>query len=156
MVTTAIPVPRQAAAATNQMIQTRTLPITRRRARSAGAGPARARSLRPTAPRSRCGCFPRSASAARLERRLGRVVGVGIGDGHALDRLREEHVLRVDEVVARVFGDLELVAERDRVERARELAVAAEDAAAHVDLVDTRVALAGGHPGLGGALLRPH
>src|SRR5207253_6977960 len=36
-----------------------------------------------------------------------------------------------------------LVAERDRVERAGELAVAAEDAAAHVDLVDPRVALAG-------------
>src|SRR5213075_1863010 len=39
--------------------------------------------------------------------------------------------------------DLELVAERDRVERARELAVAAEDAAAEVDLIDPRVALAG-------------
>src|SRR6185503_8932918 len=60
-----------------------------------------------------------------------------------LDRLREEHVLRVDEVVARVLGELELVPERDRVERARELAVAAEDAAAEVDLVDPRVALAG-------------
>src|SRR6185436_12190754 len=46
--------------------------------------------------------------------------------------------------VAVVLGDLELVAERDRVERAGELAVAAEDAAAHVDLVDARVALAGG------------
>src|SRR5262249_51747763 len=50
----------------------------------------------------------------------------------------------VDQVVARVLRDLELVAERDRVERARELAVAAEDAARHVDLVDARVALAGG------------
>src|SRR5205823_1590928 len=35
------------------------------------------------------------------------------------------------------------VAERDRVEGARELAVPAEDAARHVDLVDARVALAG-------------
>src|SRR5581483_4386645 len=35
----------------------------------------------------------------------------------------------------------ELVAQRDRVERACDLAVAAEDAAAHVDLVDARVAL---------------
>src|SRR5213076_1198266 len=34
--------------------------------------------------------------------------------------------------------------ERDRVERTRKLAVAAEDAAAHVDLVDAGVALAGG------------
>src|SRR5439155_8099377 len=56
----------------------------------------------------------------------------------------EEHVLRVDQVVARVLRDLVLVAERDRVERAGELAVAAEDAAAHVDLVDARVALTGG------------
>src|SRR5213079_2107027 len=60
-----------------------------------------------------------------------------------LDRLGEQHVLRVDQVVARVLRDLELVAERDGVERARELAVAAEDAAAEVDLVDARVALAG-------------
>src|SRR5262249_24443618 len=36
----------------------------------------------------------------------------------------------------------ELVAERDCVERAGELAIAAEDAAAEVDLVDARVALA--------------
>src|SRR5262249_36148571 len=52
-------------------------------------------------------------------------------------------VLRVDQIVARVLRDLELVAERDRVERARKLAVAAEDAAAHVDLVDACVALSG-------------
>src|SRR5205807_5013319 len=37
-----------------------------------------------------------------------------------------------------------LVAERDRVERTGELAVTAEDAARHVDLVDPRIALAGG------------
>jgi hypothetical protein len=75
--------------------------------------------------------------------RLGRVVETRVGDRHALDRLGEEHVLRVDEVVARVLGDLELVPEGDRVERARELAIAAEDAAPEVDLVDARVALAG-------------
>src|SRR4029453_12498545 len=39
-------------------------------------------------------------------------------------------------------GDLVLLLERDRVERARELAVAAEDAARQVDLVDARIPLA--------------
>src|SRR4051812_49185685 len=82
------------------------------------------------------------------------VVEVAIGDRHALDRRREQHVLRVDEVVAVVLGDLELVAERDRVERARDLAVAAEDAAAEVDLVDARVALAGGDAVVGRVLGR--
>src|SRR5437868_4822207 len=81
-----------------------------------------------------------------------RVVERRVGDRHALDRRREEHVLRVDQVVAGVLGDLVLVAERDRVEGARELAVAAEDAAAHVDLVDPRVALAGGDAIVGGVL----
>src|SRR6187431_3532741 len=145
MLTTATPVPRHAAAATNQMIQTRTFPITWRRTESARADSVRARSLKAAALRPRCGrsCTERASSAPRLERRLGRVEASRIGDRHALDRLGEEHVLRVDEVVARVLGDLELVAERDRIERAGELAVAAEDAAAHVDLVDPRVALAG-------------
>src|SRR5215471_3440777 len=71
------------------------------------------------------------------------VVEVRIRDRDLLQRRGEEHVLRVDLVVAVVLRDLELVAEGDRVERARELAVAAEDAAAEVDLVDPRVALAG-------------
>jgi hypothetical protein len=73
-------------------------------------------------------------------------------DGDPLDRLGEEHVLRVDQVVARVLRELELVAERDRVERAGELAVAAEDAAREVDLVDPRVALARRDTVLGGVL----
>src|SRR5437899_614849 len=72
-----------------------------------------------------------------------RVVERSVGDRDTLDRCGEQHVLRVDLVVAVVLRELELVAERDRVERARELAVAAEDAAAEVDLVDPRVALAG-------------
>ncbi len=42
-----------------------------------------------------------------------------------------------------VVGQLVVVAHRDRVERAGDLAVAAEDAARHVDLVDRGVALAG-------------
>src|SRR4051794_17970876 len=81
-----------------------------------------------------------------------RVVEVAVGDGNALDRLGEQHVLRVDQVVAVVLGDLELVAERDRVERARQLAVPAEDAARHVDLVDPRIALARRDAVVGGVL----
>src|SRR3954468_21362518 len=73
-----------------------------------------------------------------------RVVEVAIGDRHLLDRLGGQDVLGGDEGAAVVPGDLEVVAERDRVERAGELAVAAEDAAAHVDLVDARVALSCG------------
>ena len=41
----------------------------------------------------------------------------------------EQHLLREDQVRARVVRQLEVVAHRDRVERARDLAVAAEDAA---------------------------
>ena len=85
-----------------------------------------------------------------------RVVEIAVGHRHLLHRLREQHVLRVDLVVAVVLGDLELVAERDRVERARELAVAAEDAAAHVDLVDARVALACRDAVVGRVLGRDH
>ena len=61
-----------------------------------------------------------------------------------LDRLRQQHLLGEDQVLAVVVGDLVLVAHRDRVERAGDLAVAAEDAAREVDLVDLGVALAGG------------
>src|SRR5581483_3164600 len=75
-----------------------------------------------------------------------------VGDRDLLHRLGEQHVLRVDQVVAVVLGELELVAERDRVERARELAVAAEDAAREIDLVDARVALPGGDPVVRGVL----
>src|SRR5688572_12587191 len=63
----------------------------------------------------------------------------------ALERLRQQHLLREDEVGAVVVGQLVVVAHRDRVERARGLAVAAEDAAGEVDLVHRRVALAGAH-----------
>src|SRR3954447_16349254 len=93
-----------------------------------------------------------TALAVLLVVRDRRVEEVAVGDRHLLHRRREQHVLRVDQVVPRVLGDLELVPERDRVERARELAVAAEDAAAHVDLVDARVALAGRDAVLGGVL----
>ena len=61
----------------------------------------------------------------------------------ALERLGEQHLLGEDQVGAVVVGHLVVVAHRDRVERARDLAVAAEDAAREVDLVDRGVALAG-------------
>src|SRR6478672_9612163 len=89
--------------------------------------------------RTRPGSWPLAVFLVVGDRR---VVEVAVGDGNALQRRREQHVLGVDQVVAVVLGDLEVVAQRDRVERAGELAVAAEDAARHVDLVDARVALA--------------
>src|SRR6266576_2543320 len=165
---TAIPEPRQVKAATTQTIQTTMLPasaarITGRapfescspavkRPSRKDAGSARSRRLRVRLRTLRDGALQRpgecEADGVRpslrvvLVERDRRVVEVAVGDRHLFDRLGEEHVLRVDEVVARVLGDLELVAERDRVERTRQLAIAAEDAATHVDLVDPRVALA--------------
>src|SRR2546423_10097714 len=70
----------------------------------------------------------------------------------ALERLGQEHLLGEDEVRALVVRHLEVGAHGDRVERARDLAVAAEDAACEVDLVDRRVALAGAHAVLGRVL----
>src|SRR4051795_11398920 len=63
----------------------------------------------------------------------------------ALERLGEQHLLGEDQVRARVVGHLVVVAHGDRVERAGDLAVAAEDAAREVDLVDGGVALARAH-----------
>src|SRR6266576_3469415 len=151
---TAIPEPRQVKAATTQTIQTTMLPasaarITGRapfescspavkRPSRKDAGSARSRRLRVRLRTLRDGALQRPGECeADGVRPSLRVVLV------ERDRLGEEHVLRVDQVVARVLRDLVLVAERDRVERAGELAVAAEDAAAHVDLVDPRVPLAG-------------
>src|SRR5271170_7389291 len=62
-----------------------------------------------------------------------------------LDRLGEQHLLGEDQIRAGVVGQLVVVAHRDRVERAGDLAIAAEDAAAEVDLVDARVALTRRH-----------
>ena len=72
-----------------------------------------------------------------------------VAEGNLHDRLRQEHLLREDQVVAVVVGHLVLVAHRDRIERAGDLAVAAEDATRQVDLVDGRVALARGDPVVG-------
>src|SRR5215207_439570 len=71
----------------------------------------------------------------------------------ALERLRQQHLLGEDEVGAVVVGHLVVVPHRDRVERAGGLAVAAEDAAGEVDLVDRRVALAGAHAVAGRVLV---
>src|SRR6188472_3026886 len=60
-----------------------------------------------------------------------------------LDRLREEHLLGEDEVLAVVVRELVLVAHSDRVERAGDLAVAAEDAAGEVDLIHLGIPLTG-------------
>src|SRR5438045_6005598 len=70
----------------------------------------------------------------------------------AFDRLRQQHLLGEDQVRTGVVRELVVVAHRDRVERAGDLAVAAEDAARHVDLVDGGVALAGADPVLGRVL----
>src|SRR5580765_322960 len=99
--------------------------------------------------RPRRGHSPLGTLLVRGDRR---VVEAAVSDRHPLDRLGEQHVLRVDQVVARVLGDLVLLLERDRVERACELAVAAEDAAREVDLVDPRVPLAGGDAVVGRVL----
>src|SRR5450755_122722 len=70
----------------------------------------------------------------------------------ALDRIGEQHLLREDQIRAVVIGHLVVVPHRDRVERARHLAVAAEDAAAEIDLVHGGVALTGRDPVLGRVL----
>src|ERR687885_20483 len=70
----------------------------------------------------------------------------------ALERLGEQHLLREDQVGPGVVRHLVVVAHRDRVERAGDLAVPAEDAAREVDLVDGRVALTGAHAVLGRVL----
>ena len=53
-----------------------------------------------------------------------------VAQRRALERLGEQHLLGEDQVRAVVVGELVVVAHRDRVERAGDLAVAAEDAAA--------------------------
>src|SRR5579884_2570817 len=64
----------------------------------------------------------------------------------------EQHLLRVDELLAARVGELVFGPEHDRLDRAGLLAVAAEDAPEHVDLVDLGVALPGADPVLLGVL----
>jgi hypothetical protein len=66
----------------------------------------------------------------------------------------QQPLLGVDEVLALEVGQLVLVAQDDRLRRAGLLAVAAEDAAQHVDLVAAGVALAGRDARLVGVLGR--
>src|SRR5690349_2724503 len=93
----------------------------------------------PTAP-------PRAPSAARKKRISSTGLLALAFQRRALDRLGEQHLLGEDQVLAVVVGHLVVVPHRDRVEGAGDLAVAAEDAAREVDLVDGGVALAGGDP----------
>src|SRR5947209_4758838 len=74
----------------------------------------------------------------------------------SLDRLGQQHLLGENQVRAGVVGHLVVVAHGDRVERAGDLAVAAEDAAAQVDLVHGGVALAGRDAVLRRVLGRDH
>src|SRR3954469_10433750 len=80
----------------------------------------------------------KTTSAMRRARLL-----AGRAQRRALERLGEQHLLGEDQVRAVVVRHLVVMPHRDRVERARDLAVAAEDAAREVDLVDRGVALAG-------------
>src|SRR3954465_5875052 len=73
--------------------------------------------------------------------RAGRLLAGG-AQRRALERLGEQHLLREDQIRAVVVRHLVVVAHRARVERARDLAVAAEDAAREVDLVDGGIPLA--------------
>src|SRR5664280_1815194 len=65
-----------------------------------------------------------------------------VSQRRALQRLGQQHLLGEDQVVTVVVRELVVVAHRDRIERAGDLAVAAEDAARQVDLIHRRVALA--------------
>src|ERR1700682_4121375 len=103
----------------------------------AGAPPRGVRVLHPLSPRS-------SPLLALVPQR------------RALQRLGEQHLLGEDQLRAVVVRELVVVAHRDRVERAGDLAVAAEDAAREVDLVHGRVALARGDPVLGRILGGDH
>src|SRR5580692_4364292 len=64
-------------------------------------------------------------------------------DPYAGVRGHQQPVLRIDERTAPVIRHLEARCQDDRVGRTRLLAQAAEDAAQFVDLVTSRVALAG-------------
>src|SRR4051812_4534329 len=72
--------------------------------------------------------------------------------GRALERFGEQHLLGEDQVGPVVVRHLVVVAHGDRVERTGDLAVAAEDAARQVDLVDRGVALTGAHAVVGRVL----
>src|SRR5450755_79122 len=90
---------------------------------------------------------PDSAPSAARKKNTGAMSGLlSLGpQRRTLDRLGQQHLLGEDEIGAGVVRHLVVVAHGDGIERARDLAVAAEDAAAQVDLVHGGVALAGGH-----------
>src|SRR3954454_17677169 len=81
---------------------------------------------------------------------------IGGAQGRALERFGEQHLLGEDQVGPVVVRHLVVVAHGDRVERTGDLAVAAEDAARQIDLVDRGVALAGAHAVVRRVLGRDH
>src|SRR5215213_4680296 len=99
----------------------------------------------PTAP-------PRAPSAAPKKRTSSIGLLALAFQRRALDRLGEQHLLGEDQALAVVVGHLVVMAHRDRVEGAGDLAVAAEDAAREVDLVDRGEALARRDPLAGDVL----
>src|SRR5215213_1852121 len=103
----------------------------------------------PTAP-------PRAPSAAPKKRTSSIGLLALAFQRRALDRLGEQHLLGEDQALAVVVGHLVVVAHRDRVEGTGDLAVAAEDAAREVDLIDGGEPLAGRHPFAGNVLGGDH
>src|SRR5216684_819946 len=96
--------------------------------------------------------LPRSRGSTRRSRGMGRC-----GMQPRLDIWRkrlQQLLLGVDELFATRIRQLVLGTQHDRLHRARVLAVAAEDAPQHVDLVRLRVALAGRNAILVGVLGR--
>src|SRR5579884_3161080 len=88
-----------------------------------------------TATASTSGLLPaRGRSGANVDRLLLGRVGL------------EQHLLRVDELLAARVGELVFGPQHDRLDRASLLTVAAEDASEHVDLVDLGVALTRADP----------
>src|SRR5215208_1237955 len=90
-----------------------------------------------------------------MDDRRARLLARGAQRG-ALQRLGEQHLLGEDQVRPVVVGHLVVVTHRDRVERACDLAVAAEDAARQVDLVHGGVALPGADAVVRRVLRRDH
>src|SRR4029078_2186592 len=101
---------------------------------ASSSAPSRSPSLKPSIAARMISAFVGTESLALVAKR------------RTVDGLGEQHLLGEDQVGAVVVRHLVVVAHRDRVEGAGDLAVTAEDAAAEVDLVGVGVALAGGNP----------
>src|SRR4051794_38813815 len=79
---------------------------------------------------SRRAAASRARGAVRIGGDLEAVISFALApQRRPVEGLGQQHLLGEDQVAAVVVGHLVVVAHRDRVERARDLAVAAEDAA---------------------------